>query len=1013
MYKNYLNLFVVLLLGLHVSNVYSFDGNATISSAGRTRSFLFHSPGTSVATNLPLVIIMHGDGQTGSNIKGYSGFDAVANTSNFIAVYPDALNGAWNRYVDDQPGDAGLGNPNAPDDVLFISDLISYFCSTYHINAQKVYATGHSAGGFMAYHLAFGLPNRIAAFAPVSASVWGAGSYINSRYNTNYVKVPVLHIHGDSDGTVDYPDPNNIPDAWQEWPMNNFSYFTCGTATYTSVVDIVSGVKKLVFCPAGTGLKEVSLIRIVGGGHGWPNVAGWNAAQKIWEFFDNYTLTGVTSCAAVVDAVSIQVNTGLERKTISPFIYGLNPYHYDASLTGMAVNATGTGVTALRFGGDAVSTYNWEKNVNTSWNSSCCATYNSNDNNRFLAYASGQPSINYGNKAGAPLKLISDANNLSAYSLIQVSAAKYVAKDFSGCIMTPNCGTGNTAGRLDEVLVQKPSALTLNPDLSDAFVYADEQVNYLINQAGLSTAGGAKGYCLENEPGIWHNTHPLNHPLKATCAEVISKNSVLAKRIKTLDPNAETFGPGMFGFTEYVQLNSQGNWGNPNYYPTDWNSYNMSNVAGFNAVNYQYMTWVCSYLRQMKLASDTEGKRLLDGLDMHFYNEGNNVFQDSRSFWDATYVENSWITNDVIGGKPLHLVHYLQKAIDDFYPGTKLAITEWGNFADYSQVSAGIYSADILGAFGKNNVYIGNYFGRLMGFTSGAFKIFRNYNGANGGFGNTSVAAQSSDNSKVTTYAAISGTNETKLNVVLINRSAIAEQINLSLTAGAGILYKSAEVYAMEAGNNGNVVQKTSLANITNNQLIYSLPAHAVYHLVFDASSALPVTLVSFTAEKTEEQSVLVKWKTASEINADIFQVERSSNGKDFQSVHSEKAIGNNAVQSTYQFTDSNLFPGTFYYRLKSIDQDKSYAYSQIVSVQIDSHGEFFVSPSPTQNTFTISNFEGKLPYEVDIYNTKGNQVLHSKVNKKGEEIDIRFLISGIYFVKVNGREVKRLVVVR
>ena len=1011
MRNTYIFLAITFLATIHTGYAYD-QNNATISSGGITRSFDFHAPGTSVAPNLPLVIIMHGDGQEGSNIKGYSGFDAVSNSANFIAVYPDALNGAWNRYVDDQPGDAGLGNPNAPDDVLFISDLISYFCTTYHINAQKVYATGHSAGGFMAYNLTFALTNKIAAFAPVAASVWGVSSYINSRYANNYVKVPVMHVHGDADNVVSYPDPNHTPNAWQEWPLNNLSYATCGTTTYTSSTDIFTGVKKLVFCPAGTGLKEVSLIRIVGGTHGWPNVAGWNAAEKIWEFFNSYSLTGVASCA-VVNSVSIQVNTNLERKTISPLIYGLNPYHYDASLTGMAVNATGTGVTALRFGGDAVSTYNWEKNVNTSWNSSCCATYNSNDNNRFLAYASGQPSIAFGNKAGAPLKLISDANNLSAYSLVQISAAKYVAKDFSGCIMNPNCGTGNTAGRLDEVLIQKPTALTLNPDLTDAYVYADEQVNYLISQAGLSGAGGVKGYCLENEPGIWHNTHPLNHPVKATCAEVISKNSLLAKRIKALDPNAETFGPGMFGFSEYVHLNTEGSWGNPNYYPADWNTYKMSDVPGFNAVNYQYMTWVCSYLRQMKLASDSEGKRLLDGLDIHFYNQGNNLYQDSRSFWDPTYVENSWITTDVIGGKPLNLVHYLQKSIDDFYPGTKLAITEWGNFTDYSQVSAGIYSADILGAFGKNNVYLATYFGRLMGFSAGAFKMFRNYNGANGRFGNTSVAGQSSDNSKVTVYPAISGTNDTRLNVLLINRSATAEQITLSVTAGSGVAYRSAEVYAMESGGAGAIVQKTSLSNITGNQLSYSLPARSVYHLVLDASGALPVTLIHFTAKKTGEQSAIISWKTASETNADRFEIERSINGKDFKTVSYVKANGNTQSESVYEVTDKALDPDTYYYRLKSIDTDKSFTYSKTLPIHIESNEDVFVSPSPSQNTITIGNAGDKFPYSVTIFDVKGNLVLTDKVNKKGHEINIRSLSSGVYLVKINGREAKRFVVAR
>jgi hypothetical protein len=528
----------------------------------------------------------------------------------------------------------------------------------------------------------------------------------------------------------------------------------------------------------------------------------------------------------------------------------------------------------------------------------------------------------------------------------------------------------------------------------------------------LSSAGGVKGYCLENEPGIWHNTHPLNHPIKATCAEVISKNSSLAKRIKTLDPQAETFGPGMFGFSEYTHLNSQGAWGNPNYYPADWNTYNMSNVVGFNAANYNYITWVCSYLRQMKIASDSEGKRLLDGLDIHFYNQGNNVYQDSRSFWDPTYVENSWITNDVIGGQPLHLVHYLQKAINSYYPDTKLAITEWGNFTNYNLDAAGIYTADLLGAFGKNNVYMGNYFGRLMGFTAGAFKIFRNYNGTNGRFGNTSVQTTSSDNSKITVYSAIQDANETKLNLVMINRSGTPEEVAITLTAGTGISYKTAEVFAMEAGNAGQIIQKDGISTISQNQITYTLPSHSVYHLVFDASEPLPVTLTSFTGEMYENNSVLLKWKTTSEIHVDIFEIERADNGKDFEVIRTEKSSGGESG-ADYQYVDRELSSGTYYYRLKSIDLDKSFAFSKIVSVRVEATDELHIAPSPTQTSFKITNLEGEPPYKIQVYEKTGKLVLNENVMKRDQEINIEKLKSGIYIVKINDRQVRKLIISR
>lgn len=302
----------ILSLALIVTSTsaFSYNGNGSIISGSITRTFSFHSAGTSApAGNLPLLIVLHGDGGNGAAIKGYSGFDAIADAENFIAVYPDAVNSTWNRYVDNVPGDAGLGNANAPDDVAFISAMIDYFCSTYHINPSKVYATGHSAGGFMAYNLAISLPSKVAAIAPVAASLWGDNTYINNYFSSSYTPVPVYHVHGDADGTVSYPDPNNTADAWGEWPLSGFGNANCSNNTYIASTDLVVGsVKKLAFCTSG---KEVSLIRIIGGGHGWPAVGGYNPASAIWNFCKTYSITVSAACSTPTGLSDLSQTTGI------------------------------------------------------------------------------------------------------------------------------------------------------------------------------------------------------------------------------------------------------------------------------------------------------------------------------------------------------------------------------------------------------------------------------------------------------------------------------------------------------------------------------------------------------------------------------------------------------------------------------------------------------------------------------------------------------------------------------
>lgn len=87
----------------------------------------------------------------------------------------------------------------------------------------------------------------------------------------------------------------------------------------------------------------------------------------------------ITLLAASGTALTAQTNVTVDisvayRKPISQYIYGVNPYHYNGALTGMALHSPGVNVTSLRFGGDAVSTYNWEINRSTNFEQ-VCGTY--------------------------------------------------------------------------------------------------------------------------------------------------------------------------------------------------------------------------------------------------------------------------------------------------------------------------------------------------------------------------------------------------------------------------------------------------------------------------------------------------------------------------------------------------------------------------------------------------------------------------------------------------------------
>lgn len=260
------------------------DQTVTIVSGGIQRTFDVHLP-PAKPQNMPVLFAYHGTGGTSAGMAATSKFNDLADKNSFIAVYPQAVQIGgdiqWNVFVDDKPGHAGVGDDKAPDDVQFTHDMIDKLAADYSIDRKRVYASGLSNGGFMCYALAFFAYNDIAAIAPVAGNLWGDNDYITKLYKDPAITpIPVMHVHGTADGTVDYPDPDNTPVDYGEYPLWVVSR-GCGATTYTNVVPIMANVDKLVFCPPPV---EVSLIRIKGMDHSWSNGV-YPTSQEIVKFF--------------------------------------------------------------------------------------------------------------------------------------------------------------------------------------------------------------------------------------------------------------------------------------------------------------------------------------------------------------------------------------------------------------------------------------------------------------------------------------------------------------------------------------------------------------------------------------------------------------------------------------------------------------------------------------------------------------------------------------------------------
>jgi hypothetical protein len=178
-------------------------------------------------------------------------------------------------------------------------------------------------------------------------------------------------------------------------------------------------------------------------------------------------------------------------------------------------------------------------------------------------------------------------------------------------------------------------------------------------------------------------------------------------------------------------------------------------------------------------------------------------------------------------------------------------------------------------------------------------------------------------------------------------------------------------------------------------------PTPASYIVRYPVAAApLPINLSVFVVENNDCNANLY-WKTSSEINADRFEVEYNMNtNASFKTVGSVSAYGNSSSTRNYQFT-FEMEPGTVYnLRLKMINKDGTFTYSDIRRLScINANNEIKIAPNPVLNVFSVSGMQ-KGKNSISIYNNDGKLVSSfNGTNKKN--IDISHLPSGVYVLKI------------
>jgi polyhydroxybutyrate depolymerase len=276
-----------------------------LTHQGVERTAVLHRQAPASAGARPLVVMLHGQGGTGADLRRWAGFDALADRERFVAVYPDAIDGRWSYgrpIILPMPS----LNGETVDDVGFLRGLIAHLVECNIADPARVYVFGVSRGGLMAFTLACALDDVIAAAAPVLTGM--------TEHQRDHCKpqrpVPIVVIAGTHDATQWYDGwiyrvgrLLSVPESLEFWRARHGCTGQQARLLPHRRADDRTRVA-LIEWTGCTGAAPLRLYRVQGGGHQLPSRAGRRAplsdprlgarnadietAEEAWAFFKRH-----------------------------------------------------------------------------------------------------------------------------------------------------------------------------------------------------------------------------------------------------------------------------------------------------------------------------------------------------------------------------------------------------------------------------------------------------------------------------------------------------------------------------------------------------------------------------------------------------------------------------------------------------------------------------------------------------------------------------------------------------
>ncbi|HUL52793.1 MAG TPA: glycoside hydrolase family 44 protein [Opitutaceae bacterium] len=545
-------------------------------------------------------------------------------------------------------------------------------------------------------------------------------------------------------------------------------------------------------------------------------------------------VAGAAPARADNPAATVRVDASANRHPISPNIYGIA---YGDAHDVAALNAT-----LNRWGGNATSRYNWQIDAHSAGADWYFETY-SDGSGTPGGSADAFVAITRSAHTGAePIFTIPMVDYLANLGPGRTTLAGFSVKKYGPQTATDpwnaDAGNGVSTATGKNITGNDPrdTGVPNSPSIQQAWV------QHLVATFGAaSTVTGIKYYLLDNEPSLWHSTHRDVQPNPASYDEIFAKIKDYATAIRAADPTARIGGP------------EEWSW---------WALYDsgFDQAHGIGASNSDYHTHGQTYyypwlLQQLAAYRQQTGVQLIDILTVHAYNGTPDGEDDSpaaqlvrnretRILWDPNFQDPSWYGDIGINGRIVNYIPTLKAMINQYCPGLQIGLTEY-NWGDEANLNGATTQADVLGIYGREGVDLATRWGvgkdtsttpATYYFTYLASQIYRNYDGHDSTFGDTSVAAAVANPDTLSAFAAVRS-GDGALTVMVINKQTGSTSVTVNLanfTAGG-----AAEVWQINSATQ-TAIARLDDVGVSGNAIVTTVPSQSITLFVVPAGQAAP-----------------------------------------------------------------------------------------------------------------------------------------------------------------------------